>query len=140
MIAYFILRWLTLQEIISMEDTIREFIFKIGIVATSIFYCTLLTLLYVHFNQARIFAWLQALGKMTLTNYLLVSLISVLLLYGIGFGLLGEISMTIIWLLAIGWLVMEIMFSMQWLASFRFGPLEWIWRQLTYRRRIPLKK
>ena len=140
MIAYFILRWLTLQETISIDDTIREFIFKIGIVATSIFYCTVLTLLYVYFSQARIFVWLQALGRMTLTNYLLISVISVLLFYGIGFGLLGEFNMTIIWLLTIGWLVIEILFSIRWLASYRFGPLEWIWRQLTYQRRISLKK
>jgi len=77
---------------------------------------------------------------MTLTNYLMVSAIAVLLLYGIGFGLLGEIRMSTIWLLTISWLVVEIIFSMYWLGSFRFGPLEWIWRQLTYRRRIPLKK
>ena len=87
-----------------------------------------------------LFKALQALGKMTLTNYLLVSAIMIIILYGIGFGKLGELSMHEIWIAAVVWLTIEILFSSYWLKYFRYGPVEWIWRQLTYGKRLPLKK
>jgi len=70
----------------------------------------------------------------------LVSAICVILLYGIGFGQLGILSMHTIWICAFAWLIFEIAFSTFWLKRFRYGPVEWIWRQLTYKRRIQLRK
>jgi uncharacterized protein len=70
----------------------------------------------------------------------LISALLVILLYGIGFGKLGVFSMHTIWICAFVWLMIEIVFSSFWLHRFRFGPVEWIWRQLTYNKRIQLKK
>jgi uncharacterized protein len=77
---------------------------------------------------------------MTLTNYLLISAILVIILYGVGFGYLGEIPIHIIWLMAAMWLMFEITFSKIWLNKFRYGPMEWIWRQLTYGKQLRLIK
>jgi uncharacterized protein len=138
-IAYFIIRWLSLKGSIHTSGIIWEPLIKIGIVATSTFYTSVLVLLFSAYGRIRLFAWLQALGKMTLTNYLLISAILIIVLYGIGFGKLGEIPMHIVWPWALIWLIIEIVFSTTWLRHFRFGPFEWIWRQLTYKKWIPIR-
>lgn len=140
MIAYFIIRWLSLQRVISTDQVNWEPVIKLGIISTSCFYASALVILYITFGRSKFFIPLQSLGKMTLTNYLLISAFLIISLYGIGFGKLGTLPMHIVWLLAFIWLLVEISFSMFWLFKFRFGPAEWMWRQLTYRKRIPLRK
>jgi len=140
MTGYFIVRWMLLRDMITFNDITRELMMKAGILSTSIFYASTLVLLFIRFGQNKFFSALKALGTMTLTNYLLISAFCVVLLYGIGFGKLGIISMHTMWFSAFAWLVIEILFSKYWLKKFRFGPAEWIWRQLTYQKRIQLKK
>ena len=77
---------------------------------------------------------------MTLSNYLLVSTFLIILLYGFGFGRLGELPMHTIWLYAVIWLFVEIIFSTYWLKYFRYGPIEWVWRQLIFWKRLQLRK
>jgi uncharacterized protein len=140
MTVYLLIRWLSLQDIININGIYWEPLIKIGIICTSCVYVSVLVLLFIAYEQSKLFSALQALGKMTLTNYLLISAISITLLYGIGFGQLGIISMHIMWVCAFVWLIFEIIFSAYWLNKFRYGPIEWIWRELTYRKRIPLRK
>ena len=72
-------------------------------------------------------------GRMALTNYLAESLISTFIFYGYGLGH---------WGLSRGWQVvyvavffsLQVAFSHWWLARFRYGPLEWVWRAFTYRQ------
>jgi uncharacterized protein len=52
------------------------------------------------------------------------------------FGRFGALSATSI---ALGIFALQIVFSTLWLKYFAYGPMEWIWRQLTYRRRLPLR-
>lgn len=140
MIVYFIIRWLSLQGSMSTNQIYWEPLMKLGIMSTTWFYVSVLTILFIKFGRTKFFAALQSLGKMTLTNYLLVSAILVTLLYGIGFGQLGILTISKAWICAFVWLILEVLFSTFWLKRFRFGPAEWIWRQLTYNRRIQLKK
>ena len=140
MIAYFILRWMLLREMITLNEIYRESLLKVGILSTSCFYVSALVLMFIRFGKNKIFSALQALGTMTLTNYLLISAFCVALLYGIGLGKLGIISMHIMWMFAFAWLIVEISFSKLWLKKYRFGPAEWIWRQLTYQKKIQLRK
>lgn len=140
MVFYFILRWLLLEDAVHIQQFILSPILSLGILATTTFYVSILVIAYIHFGLTRFFAALQALGKMTLTNYLLVSAFLIALLYGIGFNKLGELPMHTIWLYAAVWLGVEILFSTYWLKQFRYGPAEWIWRQLTYWKRLPLRK
>jgi uncharacterized protein len=140
MIAYLIIRWLSLADIMSTDKIYWEPLIEVGIISTSCFYVSMLVLLFIKYGQSKFFSVLQALGKMTLTNYLFVSVISIILLYGIGFAQLGTLPMHIMWLCAFAGLVLEITFSTYWLNKFRYGPIEWIWRELTYQKRIPLRK
>ncbi len=139
-IAYIIIKWLAVTDTMNISSAYWEPFIKIGIISTTSFYSSIIVLTFISFGQNIFFRTFQALGKMTLTNYLLVSAINIILLYGIGFSKLGELPMHTIWLLAFVWLIIEIVISSYWLRIFRYGPVEWIWRQLTYWKKLPLRK
>ena len=75
---------------------------------------------------------------MALTNYISQSLIGVLLFYGLGFGLGTSFGLIQIELTALAVFFIQILLSRLWFRYFRFGPLEWIWRLLTYGRYFPI--
>lgn len=83
--------------------------------------------------------WAAPVGRMAFTNYLMQSAIFSLAFYGYGFGLFGRISVALA--LAIGIVVyaLQAIASRWWLAYFRFGPVEWLWRSLMYGRRQPMR-
>ncbi|NOS56672.1 MAG: DUF418 domain-containing protein, partial [Cyclobacteriaceae bacterium] len=80
------------------------------------------------------------LGRMGLTTYLTQALIGTTLLFSFGFDLLGEYGATAWTLTALIVFVFQILFSKWWLANFQYGPVEWVWRSLTYFKWQPLKK
>ena len=83
---------------------------------------------------------LAKVGKMALTNYLLMTIISTFIFYGHGFGLIGSVDRSgqIIYVLSIwGFLLI---FSWIWQKYFLFGPAEWVWRYLTYGNRPDFKR
>ncbi len=90
-----------------------------------------------------LFKWLQrgfaAAGQMALSNYIGQTLICTMLFYGFGFGLYGQFERYQLYLLVLAIAVVEISFSVIWLRNFRFGPLEWVWRSLTYWKRQPMR-
>ena len=77
---------------------------------------------------------------MALTNYLSQTVVALMLFYGIGFGLMGRVGPTWWPLLVVTVITAQVAISRWWLARFAFGPMEWIWRQATYRRRLPLRR
>ncbi len=80
--------------------------------------------------------WLQrglaSAGQMALTNYIGQTVICTILFYGFGFGLYGQLERYELYLLVAAIAALQMAFSMMWLLNFRFGPLEWVWRSLTY--------
>ena len=83
---------------------------------------------------------LADVGRMAFSNYLLQTLICTALFYGHGFGLFGRVERSGQILIVFGVWVVLVIFSRLWLRSFRFGPAEWLWRSLTYRRRQPFRR
>ena len=83
--------------------------------------------------------WFATAGRMSLTNYVMQSAIGIAIFYGCGGGLWGRIGVT--WSLMLIAVVFGLQTAMShwWLRMFRHGPLEWIWRCLTYRRLLPLR-
>lgn len=73
---------------------------------------------------------LAAVGRMALTNYLAQSVIMTTVFYW--FGLYGNASITFAVGLMIGVWLLEILWSKPWLSRFRYGPVEWLWRRLSY--------
>ncbi len=83
---------------------------------------------------------LSAAGRMALSNYIGQSVICGLLFTGFGLGLYGSLGLSSVYLIMAAVWLAQLTLSMWWLARFRFGPLEWGWRCLTYWRRQPLRK
>lgn len=81
---------------------------------------------------------LAAVGRMALSNYLGQSIICGLIFYSIGLGLYGRFTGYYLYVVVLVVWVLQILFSNWWLSRFRFGPAEWLWRSLSYRRRQPL--
>ncbi|MFM9008056.1 MAG: DUF418 domain-containing protein [Bacteroidota bacterium] len=136
---YFMFRWLLLNESLDLSRYLTSLILSIGIFCTTALYVSVLVLAFLRVGMNGFFSALRALGRMTLSNYLLISAVLVFLLYGVGLNNLGEIPLHTIWLIALVWLSLEVLFSIVWLNHFRYGPMEWIWRQLTYWKRIPIR-
>jgi uncharacterized protein len=77
---------------------------------------------------------------MAFTNYILMTLICTFLFYGYGLGLFGSVERKFQALIVLGIWTVILIISPLWLRSFRYGPLEWLWRRLTYGKWPALKK
>lgn len=71
-------------------------------------------------------------GRMSLTNYILQSIIGVSLFYGFGLGVYRYTGATVCLLIALGIFTLQLLFSRWWLGRHRQGPLEWVWKKLTW--------
>jgi len=83
---------------------------------------------------------IAAVGRMALSNYLGQSILGGLIFYTVGLGLYGKYTGYYLYFFVAGIWAVEITFSNWWLARYRFGPFEWVWRSLTYRKRQPLRR
>ncbi|MEX2272865.1 MAG: DUF418 domain-containing protein [Vicinamibacterales bacterium] len=103
---------------------------SIGFPMLALGYAATVALLVV--SGRRVLNVFAPVGRMALTNYLMHSIICVVLSYGFGFGLWWKIGPSTAMAIAAAVIVVQIPLSAFWLSRFRFGPVEWIWRRLTY--------
>jgi uncharacterized protein len=93
--------------------------------------------------QAGVFRWptsaLAAVGQMAFSCYIATSLICTTIFYGYGFGLFGRLQRYQLYYVVVAVWVALLVVSPIWLRRFRFGPLEWLWRSLTYLERQPMR-
>jgi uncharacterized protein len=83
---------------------------------------------------------LADVGRMALTNYLTTTVICTTLFNGYGFGLFGALGRAKLYgVVLLVWCI-QLVWSRLWLATFRMGPAEWVWRSLTYWRAQPLRR
>jgi uncharacterized protein len=82
---------------------------------------------------------LASIGQMALTNYISQSVIAVLIFHGVGFGLYGEVDRTGQIMITLSIWIIQFLWSKPWLSNYRFGPLEWLWRSLTYMKKQPFR-
>jgi uncharacterized protein len=76
---------------------------------------------------------------MALSNYLFQSLVCTTLFYSYGLGLYGKVGPALGLGLTVVVFLIQIPLSRWWLARFRFGPVEWLWRSLSYGTLQPLR-
>ena len=112
--------------------------YALGTVPLAMGFSALLALLY--FKKPSVFAIFAPVGKLALSNYIFQTFISVTIFYGIGFGFTGKFGFTVIIAIAILIFLFQVLMSKLWLKHFRFGPFEWIWRQLTYGKYLKIRK
>ncbi len=107
----------------------------IGAPALMLFYVSAIILLWRKKSWRERLAPLGALGRATLSNYLLQSIVATTIFYGYGLGLYGQIDPLLGLLITLAIYVGQIRLSAWWFQSFRFGPAEWLWRSLGYGKR-----
>ncbi|MFA6985331.1 MAG: DUF418 domain-containing protein, partial [Arenimonas sp.] len=78
-------------------------------------------------------------GRMALTNYLMQSVIGTLFFYGYGLGNWGMGRAWQVLFVAVV-ISLQLAWSHWWLARFRYGPMEWLWRAITYWRAPPMRR
>lgn len=116
----------------------HSILYFMSVYLTAFGYIATISLLYMKFKGLSVWKFLSAPGRMALTNYIGQSFIGMIIFYGIGFGLGASMGLTYVELIVLGVYLLEILFSRAWLRLFRFGPLEWVWRCLTYGRIIKI--
>jgi uncharacterized protein len=113
--------------------------YAFGVPALALFFIALVATLWQKAAWRRLLAFLAPVGRMALTNYLLQTVICVLIFYGYGFRQFGRFGATKATLIALAIFLFQVLMSTLWLKFFSYGPMEWIWRQLTYRQRLNLR-
>ncbi|OXS57072.1 uncharacterized protein B0G93_11959 [Bacillus sp. V-88] len=106
----------------------------------SVSYAIILSLLLLNEKMMKWSKPFASVGKMSLSNYLMQSIIGTLIFYSYGFGLYGEVTLTTGTMLAVGIYVIQVILSEIWLSKFQYGPVEKLWRVLSYGRRNVVKK
>ena len=82
---------------------------------------------------------IAATGRMALTNYLMQSVFGILIFYGVGLGLGAKTGLIYVEWIALAVFLFQVLYSCLWLRYFRFGPVEWGWRMLTYGEWLRIK-
>lgn len=111
---------------------LHSLLYFISVYITSFGYISLFCLLYLWASGGIIWRLFSYPGRMALTNYIGQSVFGIIIFYGIGFGIGATTGLVWVEWIAFGVFVCEVILSQLWLRRFRFGPLEWIWRCLTY--------
>jgi len=119
---------------------IEPLVYAFGVPALGMCYACAIALAYQKPRYNLILNRLAPFGRMALTNYLMQSLICCLIFKSYGLGLFGSMGPLFFTLIGIGILAFQIIFSNWWLTQYQYGPAEWLWRSLTYRKLQPFKQ
>lgn len=114
--------------------------YALGIGPLALAYAAGFALLWRHPRARRLLAVFAPAGRMALTHYLLQTVVAFWLFTGVGLGLVGRVSAAWVPPFAVALFAAQVLASRWWLARFRFGPAEWLWRTLTYGRAQPLRR
>lgn len=114
--------------------TIRWF----GMAAMCIMYVSGFLLLYRKSLFKRFVKPIEAVGRMALTNYIFQNILGGIIFYNFGFKLIGETGPLANLLICFLIFAIQIPLSIWWVKRFTFGPVEWLWRSLTYWKRQPI--
>ena len=115
-------------------NAVHTAIYTVSVYPLGLAYMCGMCLMYLRHKDLAVWRRLAYPGRMALTNYIGQSVIGALLFYGIGLGLGASFGLVQTELIVAGVYLFQMAFSRVWLRFFRFGPLEWIWRMLTYGR------
>jgi len=118
----------------------HTFFYAISVVPLCLAYTSVVCLRWINKKGNSRLKILAPMGRMALTNYLVQTIIGITLYYGVGFNLGGNIGPAYFIPIGLGVYALQIVYSNWWFKHFNYGPMEWIWRQLTYGKRLPMKK
>ena len=118
---------------------IHTLLYTFSVYPLGLAYAASLALLFGRHQGWHIWKMLSYPGRIALTNYLSHSVAGILLFYGIGFAF-GGCPLWLTLVIALGVYCLLALLSAVWMRFFQFGPLEWIWRMLTYGRYFKIRR
>lgn len=121
----------------SAKEAAKQFFVTMSGPVLSLFYISSIALLLERARWRRLFKPFSYAGRMALTNYLIQSLIGVGLYAGLGW--FGQMNLVLGTLICLVVFPLQTVFSHYWLKKFRQGPMEWLWRTITYGKAVPFK-
>lgn len=98
------------------------------------------TLLYYRYKGQKVLDRIAPVGRMSVTNYMVQSIVGVSLFYGFGGNFAVEFNYLQSFLLGAAFCVIQIAYSNWWIKRFYYGPMEWLWRSLTWFQVVPLSR
>jgi uncharacterized protein len=122
------------------SDILYKLLFSFGQVNLAFAYISILSFIYKSAFGQKILVGFKYVGRMSFSSYLSQTIIGIIIFYPYGFGLYATMSLWQVELLAVGIYVVQIALAMLWLNYYSFGPLEWLWRSLTYGKFLPMRK
>lgn len=109
-------------------------------VSLGLFYVWLIAYVFERLQMPWLREAFGATGRMALSSYVLQSLAGLVLLSALGLGWYGQLTKWSSLWIALAFFPLQALLSWWWLRQFRYGPLEWLWRCLTYRKPLPLRR
>jgi len=106
--------------------------YDLEVLGESLGYAAVILLLWQRGWGMAVLRPLAATGRMALTTYLTQSVVCTLLFFGYGLGLYGQVGHTGMLALTLILFACQMAVSTWWLKRYRFGPVEWLWRRMTY--------
>lgn len=119
---------------------IQPIVYAFGVPALCLFYASAFTLLFEKPNWKKRLSVFAPVGQMALTNYLMQSIICAFLFMSYGLAMEALVGPAKLSLIALAIYISQLIYSPIWLRYFHFGPAEWLWRSLTYRKWQPFRK
>jgi len=114
--------------------------YEIGRVAVALAHASVIILLVKGARMRWLTDRLAAVGQMAFSNYISHSIVYALFFYAPGLRMFGQLQRYQLYYVVLGLWIFSLVWSPIWLRSFRFGPLEWCWRSLTYWKPQPMRR
>ena len=123
------------------SDILGKFIHETGQISLALSYISIIAILLKWLPNFFFWNVLKSYGRMSLTSYIGHSVLGIIVFYPIvGFSFFGELSLENVYYIALIILLFQFIFSVLWFKWFKFGPIEWAWRCLTYKKLFPIRK
>jgi uncharacterized protein len=123
----------------TLQDILYKTLLIVGQLVMSVSYIMAIIKIAQFSAGIRLLKYLIPLGRTALSNYILQTVFMVFIFYSFGLGLYGKIGLMTTMVVSILIVLSQVILSNLWLKYFRFGPLEWLWRSLTYKKWIKIR-
>jgi uncharacterized protein len=132
------------QQIESFQPGWYDFVYVIGVTLggpiLTFFYMAFLVLLLEIAGWKERLRSIASVGRMALTNYFLQSVMMTLFFNGYGLGWYGKVGTAAGIGIALTLYTIQVVYSRWWMNHYLYGPVEWLWRTLTYGTRVAWRK
>ena len=118
----------------------HTFFYALSVVPLSLAYASVICLRWIKKKGNSKLKVLAPMGRMALTNYLMQTILGIIIYYGVGLGYGGHIGPAVFIPIGLCVYTLQIIYSNIWFKYFNYGPMEWIWRMLTYGKRLNIIK